>query len=416
MKVSIIVIGDEILLGRVTDTNSGFLSRTIDPLGWQVTDVATVADRHDDILDAIDRAMKRSDIVLTTGGLGPTRDDITKQALTDYFGGGLHLDEQVLDNARRLMESRGRAFNDLTATQAMVPDNCEVIVNTAGTAPIMVFDKDGHTLVAMPGVPAETETMFPGKVLPRLMERFGNSDRRYLSHRSLLVGGIAESAIAEHLASWEDSLQEGLHLAYLPNYGIVRLRIDGSGTDKAELEKLMDKTHADLAGLMDEWLLDTTERTLPQIVLDTLVKKSLTIATAESCTGGNIAHSLTLVPGSSAAVAGGVVAYSNKVKQHVLDVKAETLERHGAVSTAVAGEMAEGVRRSCLADVGVSTTGIAGPTGATDGKPVGTVCIAVSTPSGTTSTRHHFPGNRSQVIERATTTALVCLLKQLKQL
>ena len=142
MKVSIIVIGDEILLGRVTDTNSGFLSRTIDPLGWQVTDVATVADRHDDILDAIDRAMKRSDIVLTTGGLGPTRDDITKQALTDYFGGGLHLDEQVLDNARRLMESRGRAFNDLTATQAMVPDNCEVIVNTAGTAPIMVFDKD----------------------------------------------------------------------------------------------------------------------------------------------------------------------------------------------------------------------------------------------------------------------------------
>ena len=248
------------------------------------------------------------------------------------------------------------------------------------------------------------------------MERFGNSDRRYLSHRSLLVGGIAESAIAEHLASWEDSLQEGLHLAYLPNYGIVRLRIDGSGTDKAELEKLMDKTHADLAGLMDEWLLDTTERTLPQIVLDTLVEKSLTIATAESCTGGNITHSLTLVPGSSAAVAGGVVAYSNKVKQHVLDVKTETLERHGAVSTAVAGEMAEGVRRSCLADVGVSTTGIAGPTGATDGKPVGTVCIAVSTPSGTTSTRHHFPGNRSQVIERATTTALVCLLKQLKQL
>lgn len=414
MKVSIIVIGDEILLGRTTDTNSGFLARTVDPLGWQVTGIETVADNHNDIVNAINRAIDRADIVLTTGGLGPTRDDITKQALIDCFGGTLRNDSAVVDNARRIMESRGLTFNSLTATQGLVPDSCEVIINTAGTAPIMMFGRNGHTLVAMPGVPAETCAMFPAEVLPRLLKRHPGADGTCLAHRSILVTGIPESEIAERLAGWEDSLPSSLHLAYLPDSAVVRLRLDGIGTDPRRLDETIGKAHAELAGLMRPWLLDTTDRPLPEIVLDTLKEKNLTIATAESCTGGNIAHTLTLVPGSSAAVAGGIVAYSNTVKQHILGVAPDTLAQHGAVSIPVARQMAEGARQACHADIAVSTTGIAGPTGATPGKPVGTVCIAVATPQTTVSATHHFTGDRPRVIARATQAALISVLRQLR--
>lgn len=414
MKVSIIVIGDEILLGRVTDTNSGFLSRTIDPLGWQVTDIATVADSREEIVAAVRRAMTRSDIVLTTGGLGPTRDDITKQALIDCFGGTLREDRAVVDNARSIMESRGLRFNDLTATQGLVPDSCEAIVNTVGTAPLMLFRRDGHTLVAMPGVPAETRTMFPAEVLPRLIRLHQGARPVFTAHRSLLVGGIPESAIAEHLAPWEDTLPAALHLAYLPDSGIVRLRLDGIGPDRNALDTLIDDAHASLARLVSPWLLDTTDRPLAQIVIDTLRDKGLMLATAESCTGGNIAHTLTLVPGSSASFAGSVVAYSNTVKETVLGVDPAAIAAYGAVSIPVAEQMARGALDACHADIAVSTTGIAGPGGAVPGKPVGTVCIAVATPAATVSATHRFAGDRERIIHRATIEALASILRQLR--
>lgn len=408
MKVEIIVIGDEILLGRVTDTNSGFLARELDPLGWTVERVTVIGDSHAEITDAIRRGLDRADIVLTTGGLGPTRDDITKQALMDVFGGSLRHDPEVLENARRIMESRGRKFNALTATQADVPSSCRVIQNPYGTAPVMLFEHKGKQLVAMPGVPAETWCVFPQLVLPQLIA-LHPEDSRPTTHRSLTVAGIAESAIAELLAEWEDA-NPGIHLAYLPNAGIVRLRIDA--VDEAAAEK----AQAEIAAILERYLISLNDSDIAQTLIQKLISNKLTIATAESCTGGNIAHRLTLIPGSSAAVMGGVVSYANSVKTDLLGVDPEAIAAHGAVSEIVAGQMAEGVRNLCRADIAIATSGIAGPTGAVPRKPVGTVCMALATPYATFTSTHLFPGDRERVIERATQQALLLAIDEIKKI
>lgn len=413
MKTTIIVIGDELLIGQVTDTNSGMIARLMAPHGWEVEQVMTVADDREAIREAVGRALDSTPVVLTTGGLGPTKDDITKAVLTDIFGGELREDPDVLANVREVVERRGLKLNDLTAAQAIVPTSCRVIQNRVGTAPLMWFERtDGHILVAMPGVPFETREMFSTEVMPMLLKRFPSPDN--IEHRTLVVADISESALATRLAPWESALPPYAHLAYLPEPGVVRLRIDGRHTDAGFLKKEIDRLADELALLAAGNLMCRGDITPARCLLDMLVERHLTVGTAESCTGGNIAHTITAEPGSSAAMLGGVVSYSNDVKRRLLGVSEASLEAHGAVSIPVVKEMASGARKALGCDIALATSGIAGPGGAVPGKPVGTVCIAVATPWGLWADTFHFPGNRERVIDRATTTAIIRAIRELQ--
>ncbi len=413
MKTTIIVIGDELLIGQVTDTNSGMIARLMAPHGWEVEQVMTVADDREAIREAVGRALDSTPVVLTTGGLGPTKDDITKAVLTDIFGGELREDPDVLANVREVVERRGLKLNDLTAAQAIVPTSCRVIQNRVGTAPLMWFERtDGHILVAMPGVPFETREMFSTEVMPMLLKRFPSPDN--IEHRTLVLADISESALATRLAPWESALPPYAHLAYLPKPGVVRLRIDGRHTDAGFLKKEIDRLADELALLAAGNLMCRGDITPARCLLDMLVERHLTVGTAESCTGGNIAHTITAEPGSSAAMLGGVVSYSNDVKRRLLEVSEASLEAHGAVSIPVVKEMASGARKALGCDIALATSGIAGPGGAVPGKPVGTVCIAVATPWGLWADTFHFPGNRERVIDRATTTAIIRAIRELQ--
>ena len=414
MKLSIVIIGDEILLGRVTDTNSGLLARAFAARGWQVAGVRTVGDKATDIRAAIEASLAESELVLTTGGLGPTRDDITKAVMMDIFGGRLSLDESVSRNIEQVFADRHIRLNELTRLQAMVPTSCRVIQNRLGTAPIMWFEKDGHVLVALPGVPYETRGMLP-EVVEAVDARFGAGGT--VLHREFTVTGISESALAERLAHFEDALTQNVKLAYLPNPGEIVLRLDADYTecgDAAEdvaadfeeiCRRLMEAVGANLTAV--------GKLTPAELLLHKLRGHGYTMATAESCTGGNIAHLITAIAGCSDVFFGGVVSYCNDVKIKVLGVDCGALEREGAVSEAVVRQMAEGVRRVLGTDCAVATSGIAGPGGAVPGKPVGTVWIAASTPQATVASCFHFGGDRQAVIDRASAQALMMLIGQL---
>ena len=413
MQVSIIVIGDELLIGQVIDTNSGDIARRLAPCGWSVNDVQVVGDNADHILRAIDRAFALSDVVLTTGGLGPTKDDITKGTLCRYFGGELYENADVLANVKHVVEARGLKLNDLTAAQAIVPSSCEVIQNQVGTAPLMWFERDGKVLVSMPGVPFETRHMFDAEVLPRLLKHF-HSDTAIV-HRTLIVTGYSESALAEKIASWEEALPTYAHLAYLPKPGIIRLRLDGIHSDESFINAELDRLHAELASLIEpECILATDDITPAEILINELRSRKLTVATAESCTGGNVAHSITAIAGASDVYCGSVVSYSNEVKMRILDVSEADLTRCGAVSIPVVEQMVIGASRCIGTQCAMATSGIAGPGGGTPDKPVGTVCIAVTACGHTTSATYHFPGNRARIIDRATTTAIIDLIHLLR--
>lgn len=414
MNVSIIAIGDELLIGQVIDTNSGDIARHMAPAGWKVNDVQVVADSPQAIKSAIARAFETSDVVLTTGGLGPTKDDITKQVMCEIFGGEMKESPEVLANVMEVMEKRGLKLNDLTAAQAIVPTSCNVIQNRVGTAPIMWFEKGSKVLVAMPGVPFETREMFTSEVFPMLCRRFKTDVN--ISHRTMMVCDISESLLATKLDEWENALPPYLHLAYLPKPGLIRLRLDGQHRDKDMLEMEMDRQYAKLRELTGEHFLADGDLTPAEILLNALAEHGLSLATAESCTGGNIAHMITSVPGSSVAMKGGVVAYSNEVKHALLDVDNDTLARFGAVSIPVVEQMSKGACNACRADIGIATSGIAGPGGGSAEKPVGTVCIAVSTPKFTISHTYHFPGDRQRVIDRASTTGLIMAVKAVREL
>lgn len=413
MKYSIIAIGDELLAGQVTDTNSGTIARMLEPHGWELEQVSVVSDEPERILRAIELAFELTDVVLTTGGLGPTKDDLTKQTLCRYFGGELREDASVLANVKRVVEARSLKLNKLTAAQAMVPTSCRVIQNQVGTAPLMWFERDGKVLVAMPGVPFETETMMRREVTGELLRRFPSADA--LERRVVMVHSMSESAIAEMLAPWEEALPPYAHLAYLPKPGVVRLRIDGRHTDGAFLHDEMERLHRELAALIPpECLLATADVAPEKALLDALVARGMTMATAESCTGGNVAHVITALAGASAAFAGGVVSYSNAAKVNLLGVDAGAIEAHGAVSEPVVAQMAEGARKRFGADVAVATSGIAGPGGGTPDKPVGTVWHAVATAGGTRTWVARYPGSRERVVDRATTAVLLAAFSALR--
>lgn len=405
LTAHIVLIGDELLLGRVRDTNGAYIAAALDAGGVRLTGITMVPDDPTAIAGTVQRLDTGNNLVITTGGLGPTKDDITRTAMTGLYGGALVRDPAVTANIRSVFERRGLQLNALTLDQALVPDTCTVIQNTLGTAPVMAYDRPGGITVNLPGVPLECEGMIH-TVLDTLLPRLGHT--RAVDHHTFVLTGITESALAQHLDDFEKSLPAGVTLAYLPDSPIIKLRLDSASAPAAPYARR-------LRPLIEQYILAEGEKTLAAIVLEALQSRGLTMATAESCTGGNIAHTLTAVPGSSATFMGGAVTYSNASKHAVLGVDPAVIQTMGAVSNEVVLQMARGAARLYNTHCSVATSGIAGPGGGTPQKPVGTVWIAVHTPSGTHAALHRFPGNRGRVIQRATATALIMLLKDLQE-
>ena len=409
MNVEIIVIGDELLIGQVTDTNSGWIARELNHIGWEVTEITTVRDRSREITDALNSSFGRVDVVLMTGGLGPTKDDITKQTLCDYFGGKLVFDESVFANVEAIFRRRKLTMNDSTRNQAYVPNMCTVIQNPVGTAPVMWFERNGKVLVSMPGVPTEMKTVMKEVVISRLREYF--QDHSSILHRTCLVKDFTESRLSETLSDFEAQLPACIKLAYLPTPGVIRLRLTARGDEESYLQKIIDDEFFKLRTILGSHLFCGSDTTLAGALGSILAERGETLATAESCTGGNIAHEITRIAGSSVYFKGSVVAYSNEVKTRVLNVSSEILSGFGAVSRETVLQMVSGVQRLLSSDCAIATSGIAGPGGGSVEKPVGTVWIAVRYGERSEVECFCFEGDREQVIARATQSALLLLIQ-----
>lgn len=406
VKVEIITIGDEILIGQIVDTNSAWMGVELNKAGFEIAQITSVHDDENHIVSSLNLALTRADIVLFTGGIGPTKDDITKRTLTNYFETDLVFNQEVYQNIEQLLINRSRAMNDLTKSQAMVPANCEVIQNRVGTAPITWFEKSEKIIVSMPGVPYEMKTAMTNEVIPRLQKHFNTPT---IVHRTVLVHGYPESALALKIAEWENALPDNIHLAYLPNYGIVKLRLSGSSENGLALEFAINQQISSLSEILGDAIVYKEDLPLEKIIGLILNENNNTLATAESCTGGHIAHCITRIPGSSAYFKGSVVAYSNEIKTRVLGVRNELIQEVGAVSKEVVEAMALGAQRLFQTDYAIATSGIAGPDGATDTKPVGTSWIAIAYKSQVVSREYHFGTVREQNIERTTQSAFLML-------
>jgi nicotinamide-nucleotide amidase len=403
MKTEIITIGDEILIGQIVDTNSAWMGQQLNLHGIEVYQVTSVHDDHNHILKAIADAEKNADLVLITGGLGPTKDDITKKCLCEYFGTELVFYPDVLEHVRSLLSSRNVTINQLNKDQAMLPAGCTVLHNSAGTASGMWFERNGTIFISMPGVPFEMEAIMFEEVFPRLV-KLGNLQS--IVHKTILTLGLPESMLAEKIEKWENALPDFIKLAYLPSALMVRLRLSAYGPDQLKLETEIDKQVKELLTIIPKYVFGFDDDNLALVIGRILVENSKTMAVAESCTGGNISHFITSNPGSSAYFKGAVVAYSNEIKNKLLNVPLEIIEAFGAVSQQVAEAMAVGTQKALNADYTIATTGIAGPDGGTEEKPVGTVWIAVAGPSGVISEKFIFRHNRERNIIRSTQTAL----------
>ncbi|WP_321437048.1 CinA family nicotinamide mononucleotide deamidase-related protein [uncultured Bacteroides sp.] len=410
MFVEIITIGDELLIGQVIDTNSAWMGKQLNNVGFEVIRVTSVRDREDEILEAVDAAMKRVDVVLMTGGLGPTKDDITKYTLCKYFGTELVFSEEVFENIKRILANR-ITMNPLNKAQALVPKDCTVINNKVGTASVSWFEKNGKVLVSMPGVPQEMKYNMSEEVIPRLCSRF---KMQAIVHKTYTVKNYPESALAIALTDWENQLPECIKLAYLPKSGIVRLRLTGRGNNEDDIRNIVLREGIKLYDILGENVLDENDIPLEEIIGKLLKEQKLTLSTAESCTGGNIAARITSVPGCSAYFKGSVVAYSNEVKNELLQVSEDALNRYGAVSEEVVKEMVKGAMNSLKTDCAVAVSGIAGPDGGTAEKPVGTVWIAAAYGKTIQTLKQSVDFGRELNIERATNNALLLLQEILK--
>lgn len=414
MLAEIITIGDEILIGQIVDTNSAWMGQQLNAAGVRVNRIISLSDNKQEIINALDDSFRRADLILVTGGLGPTKDDITKHTLAEYFDSPLKLNEAVLVHVKQLLGERNVPMNELNVKQAEIPSICKVLPNACGTAPGMWFEKDGKVLVSMPGVPFEMIMMMENEVLPAVKAYFKTPA---IFHKTLMVHGISESALALQIAAWENALPAYMKLAYLPSPGIIRLRISASGKNMAELESEVSSQMDLLKPLLGQKLFFDADVKVEAVIGKLLLNNNKTLAVAESCTGGNIAHLLTLMPGSSGYFFGGVVAYSNKIKQSVLGISEKALIEHGAVSREVVEEMARNVAIRFGSDYGIGISGIAGPDGGSPEKPVGTVWIAVYNGKEVVSSRFLYGDNRERNITRASVSALNMLrLQVLKDL
>ncbi len=412
MQATIITIGDEILIGQIVDTNSVSIARRLNAAGIVVHEKCSIGDSREEIIAAIRRAELSSQVVIITGGLGPTKDDITKKTLAELFHSAMRFDEGVAEHVERMLAERGIAFNALNRSQAEVPEVCTVLHNAHGTAPGMWFEDAGRVIVSLPGVPFEMEHLMEDEVMPRLKEHFA---LRQIVHRTLITAGLAESLLAERIEQWEETLPPYLKLAYLPAAGIVRLRLSAYEVEGQAVSEEIERQFAELRTLIPDYVVGFETATVEEQVHHTLIERRATLALAESCTGGKIASKFTAMAGASAYLLAGVVAYANEAKTNILGVDAELIRRHGAVSEEVARAMAEGVRRLTGADYALSTTGIAGPTGGSAEKPVGTVWFALATPTETIALKHACGTDRGQVIDRATAYAIRLLRDKLQE-
>ena len=408
IRAEILTIGDEILFGQITDTNTQWIGSQLTDIGIRPVRKTSVGDVKQDILDAFTAASQRVDVVIVTGGLGPTRDDITKHTFCEYFGTELEINEEALALVTGFFAKRGRVMTELNIQQAALPKNCTYIPNLWGTAPGMWFEKDNVIYVSLPGVPYEMKSLMEFEILPRLRSRFVTN---IIKHKSVRTMGIGESFLAETIAPWEDKLPAHIKLAYLPHFGQVKLRLTGTGSDLELLDSQLAEQVALLMPYIEEFVFGFDNDELETVVGSLLVQSNATLGTAESCTGGFLANLITSVPGASRYFEGSVVSYSNDIKVNVLGVSRETLAAHGAVSEQTAREMAEGARKVLNTTFAIATTGIAGPDGGTPEKPVGTVWIACATPEETFTQLLTLRNNRKINIELTSYYALNLLRK-----
>jgi len=408
IRAEVVTIGDEILFGQITDTNTVWIGTELTNIGIRVVRKTSVGDQQEAILQILHEAHQRADVIIITGGLGPTKDDITKKTLCEYFGVGMVRNPDALALVTDFFEKRGREITEINRGQADLPANAVYLQNDWGTAPGMWFEQDNTVYVSLPGVPFEMKHLMSNRVLPKLTERF---DPPIIKHKMIRTVGIGESFLAERIADWEDNLPPHIKLAYLPHFGQVRLRLTATGTDEPTLDRELANEVAKVMPLISKHVYGYDADELETVIGRLLMDKKLTLATAESCTGGYVASRITSVPGSSAYFLGSIVSYSNDVKINQLGVSPETIQQQGAVSEVVITQMAEGVRKVLNADVGIATSGIAGPDGGTPNKPVGTIWIAVSTDQRTVTRLLKLGPYRDQNIQ-LTATYVLNLLRE----
>jgi nicotinamide-nucleotide amidase len=410
MKAAIITIGDELLIGQTIDTNSAWIGSELSKSGFDVYRIISVHDRREDIIYALNEAKGKADVVVITGGLGPTSDDITKQTLCQYFNTRLVTNLEVLGMIEEMMRHRNYVINENNRRQAEVPESCTVLKNGMGTAPGMWFEKAGTIFISMPGVPYEMKYIMTEHVLPELNKRFTS---QIIIHRNIMTYGTFEAKLAEILAGFEARLSKEIKLAYLPASGIIKLRLTATGKERPHLEKVLNDTATDLYKIIPEFIYGENEETLEMVIGKILIAKKKTVCTAESCTGGEIAHMITSIQGSSAYYKGSVVAYANSAKTELLDVPKDLIEKYGAVSEEVVRAMAIGAKNRLKTDFAVATSGIAGPDGGTEEKPVGTIWMAVASENEVIAEKRVFGNERINNIRRFSLAALNLLRKQL---
>lgn len=403
MKIYILTIGDELLIGQVIDSNSAWMAQQLNLIGARVVGKATVSDDHEDILAGMAAGLEKADALLITGGLGPTKDDVTKKAIADFYGVGFIFSQETYEHISDLFARYGRPLNETVQHQCLMPQNALLLRNKMGTAPGMWFDENDKVVVSMPGVPYEMQYLMEKEVLPRLSDRF---PAQPIAHRTLLTAGVGESVLADLIAGFEDFLPPHIKLAYLPSIGQVRLRLTGQGPDREALDRELDERAGQLRSLLGDHCFGAGSNTLENTVGELLRSKNLLLGTAESCTGGFLAHRITSVPGSSDYFAGSVIAYSNAIKEKMLAVSSDTLLQHGAVSEETVIDMVKGALDQLDCHLAVSTSGIAGPGGGTPEKPVGTIWIAIGNREKIETFRLNLGKDRLKNIEYTSVFAL----------
>lgn len=412
MKAAIVTIGDEILIGQIIDTNSGFIAKSLDKIGVEIWEMLSISDDKQHILDTFKELQNKVDLVIITGGLGPTKDDVTKKTFCDYFEDELVVDEAVLKHVTQLIEGFfKRTITQINKDQALVPSRCTVLHNQVGTAPGMWMQKENTVFVSLPGVPFEMKYLIENEVIPKVVKEF---NRPYIIHKTILTYGQGESMVAERIEDWENSLPDFIKLAYLPAPGRVRLRLTARGKDKEVLEKTIDSYVASLSTIINDIIVGFEEDETIEVLLGKKLKEQQkTIATAESCTGGQIAASLSSVAGASSYFKGSVVSYATETKINVLGVSEKLINEHSVVSAEVAKAMAENVKRLLNTDYALATTGNAGPTKGDEKAELGSVFIALATPNEVVVEEFNFGQPREKVIDRATIKSLEMLKKEI---
>jgi nicotinamide-nucleotide amidase len=412
MRAEIITIGDEILIGQIVDTNSAWMAQKLNLAGIKVKQISSVSDDRQHILEALNESKSRADLILITGGLGPTKDDITKKTLAEYFKTGYRLDQDALENVKRIFLKYKAPLLEINIKQAEVLDNCVTLLNLNGTAPGMWIEHEDKIFVSMPGVPFEMMYMMEEQVIPKIKQAF---KLPIILHHTILTAGIGESILAEKIESIEDSLPKHIKLAYLPKLGTVRVRLSGDGQNEELLKEEISIYAKRIIDKIHEFVIAENDTPIEKVILDFMEAENLSLSVAESCTGGYISHQFTQHPGSSKVFLGGAVTYSNSLKISILGVSENTINNFGAVSEETVKEMSEGAKSAFHSDYSIAVSGVAGPDGGTTEKPVGTVWIAVTGKTKTITKTYNFGNKRTQNIERSATTALVILYKLMKE-